>query len=405
MKRLLSKLKTSRIETSVLTAADFIAAVALMIPTAKPIIDNEELEAVKKVLESGMLAEGKVSRDFEKQFADYVGTKFATVTSNGTTALSTVLEALDLQPGDEVITTPFTFIASANSIAMIGAVPIFVDVKYDTYNIDPALIEEAITKKTRAIMPVHIFGMPCEMDHIMEIAEKHDLSVIEDACQAHGATLNERMVGSIGHVGTFSFYATKNMMTGEGGMITTNDEALLERCLMIKNHGRGPEGGYNHHRIGYNNRMLDFVAALGRVQLGRMPEVVRKRQEIAKRYDEFFLDYANVMPQVPLAGMKSGFHVYAPRFLERNRDDIIQQLRNAKIGARTVYALPCHKQRTYENIFRWRWSRCVKYPDYSSLSLPNSEAIGDTHIDLPVHPGVTDDNLVHIFETLRQILN
>ncbi len=405
MKRLLSKLKTSRIETSVLTAADFIAAVALMIPTAKPIIDNEELEAVKKVLESGMLAEGKVSRDFEKQFADYVGTKFATVTSNGTTALSTVLEALDLQPGDEVITTPFTFIASANSIAMIGAVPIFVDVKYDTYNIDPALIEEAITKKTRAIMPVHIFGMPCEMDHIMEIAEKHDLSVIEDACQAHGATLNERMVGSIGHVGTFSFYATKNMMTGEGGMITTNDEALLERCLMIKNHGRGPEGGYNHHRIGYNNRMLDFVAALGRVQLGRMPEVVRKRQEIAKRYDEFFLDYANVMPQVPLTGMKSGFHVYAPRFLERNRDDIIQQLRNAKIGARTVYALPCHKQRTYENIFRWRWSRCVKYPDYSSLSLPNSEAIGDTHIDLPVHPGVTDDNLVHIFETLRQILN
>ncbi|MHA2072451.1 MAG: DegT/DnrJ/EryC1/StrS family aminotransferase, partial [Candidatus Thorarchaeota archaeon] len=259
-----------------------------MIPTAKPIIDNEEFEAVKKVLESGMLAEGKVSRDFEKQFADYVGTKFATVTSNGTTALSTVLEALGLQPGDEVITTPFTFIASANSIAMIGAVPIFVDVKYDTYNIDPDLIEEAITKKTRAIMPVHIFGMPCEMDRIMEIAEKHDLLVIEDACQAHGATVNNKVVGSIGHVGTYSFYATKNMMTGEGGMITTNDQDLLDRCLMIKNHGRGPEGGYNHHRIGYNNRMLDIVAALGRVQLGRLPEVVRKRQETAKRYDEFF---------------------------------------------------------------------------------------------------------------------
>ncbi|MHA2004302.1 MAG: DegT/DnrJ/EryC1/StrS family aminotransferase [Candidatus Thorarchaeota archaeon] len=378
-----------------------------MIPTAKPIIDNEEFEAVKKVLESGMLAEGKVSRDFEKQFADYVGTKFATVTSNGTTALSTVLEALGLQPGDEVITTPFTFIASANSIAMIGAVPIFVDVKYDTYNIDPDLIEEAITKKTRAIMPVHIFGMPCEMDRIMEIAEKHDLLVIEDACQAHGATVNNKVVGSIGHVGTYSFYATKNMMTGEGGMITTNDQDLLDRCLMIKNHGRGPEGGYNHHRIGYNNRMLDIVAALGRVQLGRLPEVVRKRQETAKRYDEFFSDFSDVLPQVTLPGMKSGYHVYAPRFFSKkhSRDDIVQHLRDAKIGARTVYALPCHKQGTYENIFSWRWSHCIKYPDYTSLMLQNSETVGHTHIELPVHPGVSEDNVTYILETITKLLS
>ncbi|MHA2140564.1 MAG: DegT/DnrJ/EryC1/StrS family aminotransferase [Candidatus Thorarchaeota archaeon] len=378
-----------------------------MIPTAKPIIDNEEIEAVKRVLESGMLAEGKVSRNFEKQFADYVGTKFATVTNNGTTALSTALEAMGIQPGDEVITTPFTFIASANSITMIGAVPVFVDIKYDTYNINPELIEEAITSKTRAIMPVHIFGMPCEMAPIMEIAEKHDLMVIEDACQAHGATIDKKKVGSIGHVGTFSFYATKNMITGEGGMITTNDQDLLDRCLMIKNHGRGPEGGYNHHRVGYNNRMLDIVAALGIVQLGRMPEVVRKRQETAQRYDNFFSDYSDVLPQITLPGMKSGYHVYAPRFFSKkhSRDDIIQQLRDSQIGARTVYALPCHKQRTYENIFSWRWSRCVKYPDYSSLTLQNSETVGNTHVDLPVHPGVTEDNLIHIFETLKTLLS
>jgi dTDP-4-amino-4,6-dideoxygalactose transaminase len=197
------------------------------------------------------------------------------------------------------------------------------------------------------------------------------------------------------------------MMTGEGGMITTNDQDLLDRCLMIKNHGRGPEGGYNHHRIGYNNRMLDIVAALGRVQLGRLPEVVRKRQETAKRYDEFFSDFSDVLPQVILPGMKSGYHVYAPRFFSKkhSRDDIVQHLRDAKIGARTVYALPCHKQGTYENIFSWRWSHCIKYPDYTSLTLQNSETVGHTHIELPVHPGVSEDNVTYIFETITKLLS
>lgn len=378
-----------------------------MIPIAKPVVDKEEIEAVKRVLESGMLAEGKVSRDFESQFADYVGVKYATVTSNGTTALSTALEAMDIKPGDEVITTPFTFIASANTIAMIGAVPIFVDVKLDTYNIDPNLIEGAITKKTRAIMPVHIFGMPCEMNHIMEIAEKHDLMVIEDACQAHGATINRRMVGSIGHVSTFSFYATKNMMTGEGGMITTNDQDILERCLMIKNHGRGPEGGYNHHRIGYNNRMLDLIAAIGAVQLKRMPKVIERRRKNAKLYNDFFSDIDSATPQVTLEGMESGYHVYAPRLNSDriSRDDLITELRSNGIGARTVYALPCHKQRTYQNINEWRWAQFVKYPDYSSLSLPKSEEIGGSHFDLPVHPGVTEDNMTHILDVLHRILS
>ncbi|MFW9845754.1 MAG: DegT/DnrJ/EryC1/StrS family aminotransferase [Candidatus Thorarchaeota archaeon] len=378
-----------------------------MIPIAKPVVDKEEIEAVKRVLESGMLAEGKVSRDFESQFADYVGVRYATVTSNGTTALSTALEAMDIKPGDEVITTPFTFIASANTIAMIGAVPIFVDVKLDTYNIDPNLIEGAITKKTRAIMPVHIFGMPCEMNHIMEIAEKHDLMVIEDACQAHGATINRRMVGSIGHVSTFSFYATKNMMTGEGGMITTNDQDILERCLMIKNHGRGPEGGYNHHRIGYNNRMLDLIAAIGAVQLKRMPKVIERRRKNAKLYNDFFSDIDSATPQVTLEGMESGYHVYAPRLNSDriSRDDLIAELRSNGIGARTVYALPCHKQRTYQNINEWRWAQFVKYPDYSSLSLPKSEEIGGSHFDLPVHPGVTEDNMTHILDVLHRILS
>ncbi|TFF91225.1 DegT/DnrJ/EryC1/StrS aminotransferase family protein, partial [Candidatus Thorarchaeota archaeon] len=242
-----------------------------MIPVAKPIIGQEEIDAVVRVLESGFLAEGSVSREFEQEFSRYIGADYATVATNGTVALSTALDAMGIEPGDEVITSPFTFIASANTIAMMGAIPVFVDIDPRTYNIPPEAIEAAITEETTAIMPVHIFGMPAEMKHIMEIAEEHELLVIEDACQAHGAEIDGKKVGSFGHVSAFSFYATKNMMTGEGGMITTDDEEIHDRCLMIKNHGRGKQGGYSHYRIGFNNRMMDLVSAIGLEQLKRLP--------------------------------------------------------------------------------------------------------------------------------------
>ena len=377
-----------------------------MIPIAKPYLDKEEQEAVQEVLQSGMLAEGKVARDFEKEFAEYVGTKYATVTTNGTTALSTALEAMDIQPGDEVITTPFTFIASANTIAMIGAIPIFVDIKLDTYNIDPELIEKAITEKTKAIMPVHIFGSPCDMKHIMEIAEKHDLKVIEDACQAHGAQFNGKKIGSIGHVAAFSFYATKNMMTGEGGMITTNDEDIYENALMIKNHGRSRKGGYSHYRIGYNYRMLDVVSALGRVQLKRLPKAIEQRQRNARLYNELLQNVSEIQPQQMEKGGTSAYHIYAPRLYSDKitRDEMIQKLKEHDIGSRSVYALPCHKQDTYLNIKEWRWAKFVNYPDYSSLNLPNSEEVGNVHFDIPVHPAVTEEQVQYIASTIKQIL-
>lgn len=379
----------------------------ILIHFAKPIIDTEEYEAVKAVLDSGMLAEGKVSRELEKEFAAYIGSKYATVTSNGTTALSTALDAMGINPGDEVITSPFTFIASANSIAMVGGIPIFVDIDPNTYNIDPNLIEAAITEKTKAIMPIHIFGLPSDMKHIMEIADKHDLMVIEDACQAHGAEIDGKIVGSIGHTAAFSFYATKNMMTGEGGIITTNDEEIMDRALMIKNHGRGKGGGYSHFQIGYNNRMMDIVSALGRVQLKRLPKVTAIRRKFGERYNKLFSEYDSVAPQEEPKGFKSSYHVYGPRVVSGNlsRDDIISKLREQDIGARTVYALPCHKQDTYLNIQQWRWAKYVKYPDYSSQKLPNSEMIGDTHFDIPIHPSITDDQMNHIERTLRSILS
>jgi perosamine synthetase len=377
-----------------------------MIPFTKPIIGQEEIEAVKRVLESGMLAEGNVSRELEKLYAEYTGTKFATVTSNGTTALSTALEAMDIQPGDEVITSPFTFIASANSIAMVGAIPVFVDIKPDTYNIDPDLIEDAITDKTRAIMPVHIFGMPAEMKHIMDIADSHDLQVIEDACQAHGAEVDGKKVGALGHVATFSFYATKNMMTGEGGMITTDNEELYDEILMVKNHGRGKQGGYSHFRIGYNNRMMDLVSAIGIEQIKRLPEAVKKRRSIAQEYDDFFVEFESIKPQVEVEGLKSSYHLYVPRLYsdKMNRDEIVTALRNEGVGSRAVYALPCHKQDTYLNIQQWRWSKFVDYPDYSALTLPVSEEIGLRHFDIPVHPLLTNEDKEHIKQAFNKIL-
>jgi dTDP-4-amino-4,6-dideoxygalactose transaminase len=377
-----------------------------MIPFTKPIIGQEEIEAVKRVLESGMLAEGKVSRELEKLYAEYTGTKFATVTSNGTTALSTALEAMGLEPGDEVITSPFTFIASANSIAMVGAIPVFVDIKPDSYNIDPDLVENAITDKTKAIMPVHIFRMRSDMKHIMDIADSHDLQVIEDACQAHGAEVEGKKVGSLGHVASFSFYATKNMMTGEGGMITTDNEELYDDILMIKNHGRGKQGGYSHFRIGYNNRMMDIVSAIGIEQIKRLPEAVKQRRKNAQELDDFFAEFDSIKPQVEDEGMMSSYHLYAPRLYsdKMNRDEIVTALRNEGVGSRAVYALPCHKQDTYLNIQQWRWAKFVDYPDYSAVTLPVSEEVGLRHFDIPVHPSLTNEEKELIKSAFYKVL-
>lgn len=378
-----------------------------MIPFAKPIIGDEEKEAVIRVLESGMIAEGKVSRDFEKQFSAYIGTKYATVTSNGTTALSTALEAMDIQPGDEVITSPFTFIASANSIAMVGAIPVFVDITPNTYNIDPELIAGAITEKTRAIMPVHIFGLPADMKHISEIANSHDLLVLEDACQAHGGEIDGKKAGAFGDAATFSFYATKNLMTGEGGMITTNNEELYDKMLMVKNHGRGKQGGYSHFRIGYNNRMMDIVSAIGIEQLKRMPNAVKERRKTAQEYNDFFSKFDSIKPQEEQPGFKSAYHLYAPLLYSDNldRDEIVAALRNEGVGSRAVYALPCHKQDTYLRIQDWRWAKFVDYPDYSAVSLPVSEEVGLRHFDIPVHPSLTDEDKKHIKNAFHKILD
>ena len=197
------------------------------------------------------------------------------------------------------------------------------------------------------------------------------------------------------------------MMTGEGGMITTDNEELYDEILMVKNHGRGKQGGYSHFRIGYNNRMMDIVSAIGLEQIKRLPEAVTKRRKNAQEYDDFFSEFDSLKPQIEDSGFKSSYHLYAPRLYsdKMNRDEIVTALRNEGVGSRAVYALPCHKQDTYLNIQQWRWAEFVDYPDYSALNLPISEEIGLRHFDIPVHPSLTDEDMEHIKNAFQKILD
>ncbi len=285
-----------------------------MIQMAKPIMGTEEKQAVLEVLDSGIIAQGPRTKAFEEAFAAMCTTRHAIATSSGTTALHVALLAHGLGEGDEIITSAFTFIASANSALYVGARPVFVDIAPRTFNLNPALIEAAITPRTKAIMPVHLFGLPCDMDPIVQIAEKHHLAIIEDACQSHGATYNGRKVGSFG-TGTFSLYPTKNITSGEGGMITTNSDEVAELCRVIRNHGMRRR--YYHDQLGYNFRMTDIHAAIGLAQIGKLEQYNRKRQENAAFYNAHLKGV--VTPWVP-QGAVHVYHQYTVRVPNGRRD-------------------------------------------------------------------------------------
>ncbi len=379
-----------------------------MIKFVDPQVGKEEKEALNAVIDSKYLAEGPVAREFEKLFADFVKTKHAIVTSNGTTALHLAIEALGIKPGDEVITTPFTFIASSNSILFNGAIPIFADIDSETYNIDPEKIKEKITNKTKAIMPVHIFGNPCDMKSIVEIADEHDLLIIEDACQSHGAYFDGKHTGTIGNVGCFSFYASKNLPFGEGGAIVTDNEELKDNILCIRNHGRTPKGGYYHTRIGYNYRTSNIHAAIGVEQMKKLPKMLEARERNANMLIKELKDLDGFALQKIYNKAKHGWYIAAGR---TDRKDlpvtkVIEKLNEADIGSRQIYSIPSYKQPAYTNINDYYyWAKYVKFPDYSKTSCPNAERIGETHFQIPINPGVTEENMNHIIETLRKIFS
>lgn len=354
-----------------------------MIPIAKPLIGEAEVEAVSSVLRSGMIAQGPKVVEFEEAFAEYTGVEHAIAVNSGTAALHVALLANGVGQGDEVITSSFSFIATGNSILATGATPVFADIRPDTFNIDPEAILEKITPKTKAIMPVHLYGQSADMQAIMKIAEDHNLAVIEDACQAHGAGFNGKRVGSFG-TGAFSFYPTKNMTTSEGGMVTTNDAQVAEKARMIRAHGSKQR--YMHELMGYNYRMTDIAAAIGLVQLDRIDEFNSARQTNASLLTDRLRDLDYITTPVVREGCEHVYHQYTVR--TENRDTLADYLKDNGVGCGIYYPIPIHKQPLY---------RELNYTD----NLPETEKAADEVLSLPVHPAVEEKDIEHIITTIK----
>lgn len=366
-----------------------------MIPIAKPFLGEDEKAAVLDVLLSGMLSQGAKVKEFEESFASFVGTKYAVATSNGTTALHAALLAHGICSGDEVITTPFTFIATANAITMTGAKPVFVDIEENTFNLNPNLLEAAITEKTKAILPVHLFGRSADMKKIQEIAEKHNLLVIEDACQAHGAATNNQNINpntnqKVGSFGTacFSFYPTKNMTTGEGGIITTDNFAIAENLRKIISHGSSQR--YYHDFVGYNYRMTDLAAAIGIVQLKKLNYFNLQRKQNAQYLNEQLRTIKGI--KVPENVSGHVFHQYTiiitPDF-GYTRDQVKSFLTEKGIGSSVFYPLPIHQQKAYES--------------YNNQSFPVTEKLSQQVLSLPVHPLLNGEDLQKIVNAIKEL--
>ncbi|MCG7850288.1 MAG: DegT/DnrJ/EryC1/StrS family aminotransferase, partial [ANME-2 cluster archaeon] len=322
-------------------------------------------------------------REFETKFAEYIGVEHAVAVNSGTSALFAALLAHNIGNGDEVITTSFSFIATANSILFTGAKPVFADIEYDTFNIDTDDIMNKITPKTRGLMPVHLYGHPAEMKTIMEIAQDYDLIVIEDACQAHGATYSNNKAGSFG-TGAFSFYPTKNMTTSEGGMITTDDSKVAERARMIRSHGSKQR--YLHEMMGYNLRMTDISAAIGLVQLGKLDGFTQMRQWNAKILSAGLRNVDGITIPAIRGGCSHVFHQYTIR--AENRDELSAMLNEGGIGTGTYYPIPIHQQPVY---------RELGYDD----NLPECEIAALETLSIPVHPAVSKDELTMIIEGIK----
>jgi len=361
-----------------------------MIPIARPQVGDPEIENVVHVLRSGMLAGGRFVNDFEGAFADYTGTTYAVATTSGTVALDIALKALGIENGDEVVVPDFTFNATANAVLFQDAKPVFTDVERDTFCIDPNDVLEKISPRTKAIIGVHLFGHPFELSAIQDICEDHQLALIEDCAQAHGAEYTGRTVGSFGTVGCFSFYATKNMTTGEGGMVTTDDPEIGERLRLLINHGQSRK--YSHTTLGYNYRMTDIQAAIGVAQLGRLDEFNRKRIGNA--------EYLNSHLDAPLKtpykkdNIKHVYHQYVIKIGEEfpmMRDEFIRYLSDNGIGSAVHYPLPVHRQPLYQEMgYERDQCRCAT-------------RLSETVISLPVHPLVTDGDLKHICSIINGV--
>jgi dTDP-4-amino-4,6-dideoxygalactose transaminase len=331
-----------------------------------------------------MVADGTEVRDFESAFAEYCGTKHGVATSNGTTALHAALEALELGEGARVLTTPFSFIASSNAIRLAGAEPVFADISPDTFNINTDSVREIVeTQDIDAILAVHLYGLACDMAELSSIATNHDLALIEDCAQAHGAAYRGQRVGSFGDVACFSFYPTKNMTTGEGGMVLTDDDDLAERTRSFVNHGRPPEGGYEHVRVGHNFRMTSIAAAIGRDQLDKLPEYISQRRSNAERFQTEIDTQSVRLPTVP-DERSHAYHQYT--LLTEERAALMEHLQDNNVGASVYYPTCIHQQPAYEG--------------FEAIA-PVAERVAEKVISIPVHPALSSSDVSKIIESIN----
>ena len=319
-----------------------------MIPIAEPLLGKEELRNATQAIKSGWVSsKGKFITEFEEGFARFCGVKYGVATANGTVALHLALVALRIGKGDEVIVPALTFVATASAVTYTGARVVFVDSHPDYWCIDPERIERKITKRTKAIIPVHLYGHPCDMDPIMDIAKRHSLYVIEDAAEAHGAEYKGRKVGSFGDINCFSFYGNKNITTGEGGMCLTNDEKLTQRMKILRDHGMNPDKSYWHDIVGFNYRMTNMQAAIGVAQVNRLDEFVIRKKEIAKIYNSLLKNVNGVTLPLEMPWAKSVYWMYSILTTE-DRDDLMKQLQAQGIETRPFF-YPLHLLPPYKS--------------------------------------------------------
>lgn len=364
-----------------------------MIPISKPIIGNEEIEAVVSVMKTGIIAQGPKTAQFEQEFARYCGTKYAVAFNSGTAAIHAGLYALGITEGDEVITSPFTFVASANPILMQGARVVFADISEDDFNLDPNEVIRKLTTSTKAILPIDLYGQIYDYESIKGLAEKHNLRILEDACQAVGAELSGVKAGSFGDIGAFSLYATKNIMCGEGGVATMNDEELMEKCKRFRHHGQSEKTRYEYWDLGYNYRMADLNAAIALVQLTKVDQLNEKRRSNAALLTAGLLAVRGlILPRV-IPGRTHVFHQYTIRITEEfgaTREDLVKFLNEHGIGSNIYYPKPLHLHPHFSKL------------GYKEGDFPVAEKLSKQVLSLPVHPSVTEEEIRFIVTKIQE---
>ena len=371
-----------------------------MIPYGKQTIEQDDIQAVVDVLQSDFLTTGPKIAEFEQTVADYVGAKYAVAISNGTSALHAACFAAGIGPGDEVITTPLTFAASANCVLYCGGTPVFADVDPKTYNIDPEDIRRKITDRTKAIIAVHLAGQPCDMDAIHSIAREHGLIVIEDGAHALGSVYKGKRVGSLSDMTTFSFHPVKPITTGEGGMIVTDNEDFYKKMILFRSHGITRDDSmmtrndgpwfYQQFDLGYNYRITDIQCALGCSQMKKLDRFLARRKEIVARYNEAFADCDNIITPYQLSDTESGWHLYIVQVKNCDRKQVFENMREKGIGVNVhyipVYMHPYYQEHGYENV------HCA-----------NAEEIYSHIISLPLYPGLTSEQQDYVIDTLKSL--